>query len=142
MLAPADGIVTYVLDGRPDQPIGSVDERSVRKSAGDRHRVWPLPDAGAPPRGSITSRRGPGHEGQPIARVGNSGDQRTATSTFRRRRCRPLSGTSETIDLPQLLTTLHTYPLLFRDASLIRGGVETRPSAVEPRRGDVIRPTN
>jgi hypothetical protein len=27
VLAPADGTVTYVLDGHPDQPIGSVDER-------------------------------------------------------------------------------------------------------------------
>jgi hypothetical protein len=51
-------------------------------------------------------------------------------------------GDIQTIDLPQMLRTLHTYPLLFRDASLSRGGVETWPSAVDPRRGDVIRPTD
>ena len=46
-----------------------------------------------------------------------------------------------TIDGPKMLKTLHTYPLLFRRASLIRGGVETRATAVEPRRGDFVHPT-
>ena len=46
-----------------------------------------------------------------------------------------------TIDGPQLLKTLHTYPLLIRGASLTRDGVETQPTTVDPRRGDFIRPT-
>lgn len=46
-----------------------------------------------------------------------------------------------TADGPTMLKTLHTYPMLFRSASLIRGGVETRPTAVDRRRGDFIRPT-
>ena len=47
-----------------------------------------------------------------------------------------------TIDGPQIVKTLHTYPLLIRGVSLLRGGVETRPSAVDPRRGDFVRPTS
>jgi hypothetical protein len=46
-----------------------------------------------------------------------------------------------TIDGPQMQKTLHTYPLLFPGVSLLRGGVETRPIAVDPRRGDSVRPT-
>jgi hypothetical protein len=37
------------------------------------------------------------------------------------------------------MRSLHTYPLLFRDATLIRDGVESKPSAVDPRRGDIVR---
>jgi hypothetical protein len=43
------------------------------------------------------------------------------------------------IDGPRLLKTLHTYPLLFRGASLVRAGNESWPTAVDPRRGDFVR---
>ena len=39
-----------------------------------------------------------------------------------------------------MLRTLHTYPLLIRDAGLVRGGRETRPDAIDPRRGDIVGP--
>jgi murein DD-endopeptidase MepM/ murein hydrolase activator NlpD len=82
------------------------------------------------------------NEGQQIARVGNSGNTSAPHIHIQAQTLPTALGDIKTIDLPQMLTTLRTYPLLFRDASLIRGGVETRPSGVDPRRGDVIRPTN
>jgi hypothetical protein len=144
VLAPADGTVTYVLDGRPDQQTGSVDERYpsgnqlVIDIGGGRHLMM-----GHLREGSIKVNVGERvREGQQIARVGNSGNT-SAPHIHIQAQTLPIAlGDIETIDLPQMLRTLHTYPLLFRDASLIRDGVETLPSAVDPRRGDVIRPTN
>ena len=46
------------------------------------------------------------------------------------------------MDAAETLRNLHTYQLVFRDATLIRGGEETQPPAVDPRRGDIVRPTN
>ena len=50
VLAPADGTVTYVVDGHPDLPdrIGR-QPAPHRKPAGDRHRRRPLPVDGPPP---------------------------------------------------------------------------------------------
>jgi hypothetical protein len=144
VLAPAEGTVTYLLDGRPDQQIGSVDERYpsgnqlVVDIGGGRYLMM-----GHLRQGSITVNVGERvREGQQIARVGNSGNT-SAPHIHIQAQTLPIAlGDINTIDLPQMLRTLHTYPLLFRDASLIRDGLETSPSAVDPRRGDVIRPTN
>ena len=78
-------------------------------------------------------------EGEPIARVGNSGH--TSHPHLHIRAQTLPTGISDitTVDGPRLVATLHTYPLLFRGASLIRGGVETWPTAADPRRGDFIR---
>jgi len=72
-------------------------------------------------------------EGQPIARVGNSGH------TSHPQLPTGIADMS-TVDGPELVRTLHTYPLVFRGVSLVRRGVETRPVAVDPRRGDFVRP--
>ena len=103
-----------MLDGLPDQPIGSVDEHHpsgnslVIEIGGGRHVMM-----GHLRQNSITVWSGDRvREGQPIARVGSSGHS----------------------------SALRTYPLLFRDADLLRGGAETRPHAIDPRRGDIIRP--
>ena len=144
VLAPADGTVTYVLDGRLDQPIGSVDERYpsgnqlVIDIGGGRYLMM-----GHLRQGSITVKLGERvSEGQQIARVGNSGHT-SAPHIHIQAQTLPIAiGDIKMIDGPQMLRTLRTYPLLFRDASLSRGGVETLPSAVDPRRGDLIRPTH
>ena len=81
-------------------------------------------------------------ERQHIARVGNSGNTSAPHIHIQAQTLPTALGDIKTVDLPQMLRTLHTYPLLFRDASLIRHGVEVWPSAVDPRRGDVISPTN
>ena len=142
VLAPADGTVTFVLDGRPDQPIGSVDERypsgnQLVIDIGGGHYLM----MGHLRQGSITVAVGDRvSEGQPIARVGNSGNT-SAPHIHLQAQTLPIAiGDIESIDLPQMLRTLRTHPLLFRDASLIRDGVESRPSVIDPRRGDLIRP--
>ena len=142
MLAPADGAVTYVLDGLPDQPIGSVDEHYpsgnslVIDIGAGRHLMM-----GHLRQSSITVGVGEQvREGQQIARVGNSGNSSAPHVHIQAQTLPVALGDIEAVDLPQMLRTLHTYPLLFRDASLIRDGVEIRPPAVDPRRGDVVRP--
>jgi murein DD-endopeptidase MepM/ murein hydrolase activator NlpD len=142
VLASADGVVSYVLDGLPDQPIGSVDEHHpsgnslVIDIGGGRHVMM-----GHLRQDSITVRSGDRvREGQPIARVGNSGHS-SAPHLHIQAQTLPIAiGDIRATDLPQMLRTLRTYPLLFRDADLVRGGAETRPDAIDPRRGDIIRP--
>ena len=80
-------------------------------------------------------------EGQQIAQVGKSGYASHPHIHIQAQTLPTGIADITTIDGPQLLKTLHTYPLLFRGASLIRGGVEARPTALDPRRGDVVRPT-
>jgi hypothetical protein len=140
---PADGVVTFVLDGRPDLPIGSADDRYhagnhvVIDIGGGRFLMM-----GHIREGSIQVRVGDKvTEGQQIARVGNSGNTTAPHIHIQAQNLPTGIGDIRTIDAPELLRTLHTYPLLFRDATLIRGGVESRPPAVDPRRGDIVRPT-
>ena len=141
VLAPADGTVTYVVDGHPDLPIGSVDSQHptgnqlVIDIGGGRYLLM-----GHLRQGSITVNVGERvTEGQPIARVGKSGHTSPPHIHIQAQTLPTGIGDITTIDGPQMLRTLHTYPLLFRGASLIRGGVETRPTAVDPRRGDFVR---
>ena len=78
---------------------------------------------------------------RPMARVGKSGAS-CGPHLHIQAQTLPTGITDiTTIDGPQLLKTLRTYPLLFRGASLVRGGNESWPTAVDPRRGDFIRPT-
>ena len=144
VLAPADGTVTYVVDGHPDLPIGSVDSQHptgnqvVIDIGGGRFLLM-----GHLRQGSIAVRVGDRvADGQPIARVGKSGHSSHPHLHIQAQTQPTGIADITTIDGPQMLKTLHTYPLLFRDASLIRGGVETRPTAVDPRRGDFIRPVH
>jgi hypothetical protein len=58
-----------------------------------------------------------------------------------RRPCRPVSGTSGPSTPQRHCGTCTPTSCWFRDATLIRGGEETQASAVDPRRGDIVRPT-
>ena len=144
VLAPADGTVTYLVDGQPDLPIGSVDSQHptgnqvVIDIGGGRYLLM-----GHLRQGSIAVNVG-GRvtEGQPIARVGKSGASSHPHIHIQAQTLPTGIADIATVDGPQLVKTLHTYPLLFRDATLIREGVETRPTAVDPRRGDFVRPTH
>src|SRR5215203_33695 len=126
-LAPAGGTVTYVVDGHPDLPIGSVDSQHPTGNqlvidVGGGHYVL----MGHLRQGSITVNVGEGvTQGQPIARVGKSGH---ASHPHLHIQAQTLpTGITDitTIDGPQMLKTVHTYPLLFHGASIIRGGVAT-----------------
>jgi hypothetical protein len=91
VLAPTDGTVTFALDSRPDQPIGSVDSQYPTGNhlvidIGGGHYLL----MGHLREGSIAVNVGEQvTEGQPIARVGNSGASSAPPSTFRPRRCPP-----------------------------------------------------
>ena len=132
-----------VTDGHPDLPIGSVDSQHptgnqvVIDIGGGRYLLM-----GHLRQGSITVDVGERlTEGQPIARVGKSGDSSHPHIHIQAQTLPTGIADITTVDGAKMLKTLHTYPLLFRGASLIRDGVVTRPTAVDPRRGDFIRPT-
>jgi peptidase M23-like protein len=142
VLAPADGTVTYVVDGHPDLPIGLVDSQHPTGNQlvidiGGHYLLM-----GHLRQGSIIVNVGERvTEGQQIARVGKSGHSSHPHIHIQAQTLPTGIADLTTIDGPKMLKTLHTYPLLFRRASLIRGGAETRPTAVDPRRGDFVRPT-
>jgi hypothetical protein len=130
VLAPASGTVTYVVDGHPDLPIGSVDSQHPTGNQlvidiGGGHYLM----MGHLRQSSITVHVvKSGHTSHPHIHI----QAQTLPAGI---------ADLTTIDGSQMVKTLHTYPLLFRGATLIRGGVETRPTAVDPRRGDFVRPT-
>ena len=143
VLAPASGTVTYVVDEHLDLPIGSVDSRHptgnqlVIDIGGGRYLLL-----GHLRRCSIAVHVGDEvNEGAPIARVGKSGYSSHPHIHIQAQTLPTGIADVATIDGSQLVKTLHTYPLLFRGASLVRDGVETWPTSVDPRRGDVVRPT-
>jgi hypothetical protein len=143
VLAPADGTVTYVVDGHPDLPIGSLDSvhptgnQLVIDIGGGRYLLM-----GHLRQGSIAVNVGDQvAEGQTIARVGKSGQTSHPHIHIQAQNLPTGIADITTVDGPHLLKNLHTYPLLIRGASLTRHGVETRPAAVDPRRGDFVRPT-
>ena len=143
VLAPANGTVTYLIDGHPDLPIGTVDSQhpsgnQVVIDIGGGHYLL----MGHLRQHSITVNLGQGvTEGQPIARIGKSGHTSHPHLHIQAQTLSNGIADITIVDGPQLLKTLHTYPLLFRGVSLVRDGVETEPTVVDPRRGDFVRPT-
>jgi murein DD-endopeptidase MepM/ murein hydrolase activator NlpD len=79
-------------------------------------------------------------EGQQIALVGNSGNTTEPHIHIQAQTVQDGIGDINTSDVAETLRSLHTYQLIFRDATLTRGGVESRPSVVDPRRGDIVSP--
>jgi Peptidase family M23 len=143
VLAPADGVITYVVDGHPDQQIGSADHRHqagnqvVLDVGGGRYVMI----AHMHP-GSIRVRVGDRvRAGQQIGQVGNSGNTAEPHIHIQAQN-QPLSvdDVSAITDPGEFLRTAHTYPLVFRNMTLTRDGVTSTPSVVDPRRGDLLRP--
>jgi hypothetical protein len=143
VLAPADGVVTYVIDGHPDQQIGSADHvhqagnQVVIDVGGERYVMM----AHMHP-GSIRVKVGDRvRAGQQIGQVGNSGNT-SEPHIHIQAQAQPMS----VDDIPaikdpgEFLRTAHTYPLVFRDVALTRDGVTSTPSTADPRRGDLLRP--
>ena len=135
--------MTYAVDGHPDLPIGSVDGQhptgnQLVVDIGAGHYVL----MGHLRQGSIAVGAGE-HvtEGQEIARVGKSGHSSHPHLHLQAQTLPTGIADISAVDGPQLVKNLHTYPLLFRGASLIRDGVENSPTVADPRRGDVVRPT-
>jgi Peptidase family M23 len=144
VLAPADGTVTFVLDGRPDQQIGSTDRgyqagNNVVIDIGNGHFL----QMGHLSPGSIRVKFGDhGKLGQPIAKVGNSGNTTQPHLHIQAQTVGTGIGDVATMDAPAVLRTLHTIPLVFTDVVLTRRGVESEPAYVDPRRGDLVGPAS
>jgi len=142
VLAPADGTVTFVQDGRPDQQIGSTDShfQSGNNIVIDIGSGRYLMMAHLSP-GSIHVKVGDHVSlGQPIAKVGNSGNTTEPHLHIQAQTIGTGIGDVATMDAPALIRTLHTYPLVFTDVVLTRGGNESQTANVDPRRGDLVRP--
>jgi Peptidase family M23 len=144
VLAPAAGTVTFVLDGRPDVPIGSSDSQYpsgnniVIDIGGGRYLLIGhlSPD-------SIQVKVGDQVKlGQPLAKVGNSGNTSQPHLHIQAQSVGTGIGDLTTIDVPTFIRTLHTYPLVFTDVVLTRRGAEARPAGADPRRGDLLRPAS
>jgi len=140
LLAPASGVVTSVVDGLVDQPIGSAD---YEHQAGN-HLVIDFSEGrylmlAHLREGSIEVEVGDRvTAGQVIAQVGNSGNTTEPHVHIQALNLPSFELANE--DLVELLRTVRTYPLVLRDVILIRNGSESEPALVDPRRGDVVRP--
>jgi Peptidase family M23 len=144
VLAPADGFVTFVLDGRPDQMIGSRDNRYqsgnnvVIDIGGGRYLMM-----GHLSPGSIQAKVGEQVKlGQQIAKVGNSGNTTEPHLHIQAQSTGTGIGDVTTTDARAILRTLHTYPVVFSNVVFTRRGNESRPVTADPRRGDLLRPAD
>jgi hypothetical protein len=140
LLAPADGVVASVRDGLPDQPIGSVDHEHhagnyvVIDIGGGRYLM-----IGHLQQNTVRVAAGDAvAAGQVIARVGNSGNTDQPHIHIQAQNVGSFDDTTD--DPGELLRTVRTYPLLFEGVVLTRDGTASTPSAVDPRRGDLVRP--
>ena len=80
--------------------------------------------------------------GQPIAKVGNSGNTTEPHLHIQAQTVGTGFGDITTVDAPALIRTLQTYPLLFTDVVLTQRGSESQPVNADPRRGDLVRPVD
>jgi hypothetical protein len=142
LLAPVDGVVTSVVDGLADQPIGSVDPNPVNQAGnqvviaagGGRYIMF-----GHIRPGTIRVAVGDRvRTGQVIAQVGNSGNTDEPHVHIQAQNLPELDlGTDDPIGL---LRSIRTFPLVFRDVTLTRGGTVSTPTLADPRRGDLLTP--
>ena len=129
VLAPADGTVVSVSDVHPDAPVGNVGvtpptgNHILLDIGGGRYAVLAHLQQGS-------ARVGEGERvrpGQRIAAVGDSGDSLVPHLHF------------HVQDSPGFGEQVRTFPVVFGDAVLIRGGRESTPAVADLRRGDHIR---
>jgi len=128
VLAPADGTVVGVVDGRPDEPVGAIGQtpgqgNHIVLEIGDR-RYAVLAHL---QQGSV--RVGEGERvrrGQHIGAIGDSGNSLAPHLHF------------QVQDRPDTDETVRTFPVVFRDVVLIRNGRESTPAGADLRRGDHI----
>jgi hypothetical protein len=134
LLAPAAGRITALLDTRPDLAIGDSDRRHPEGNylvmdIGDGRYVM----MGHLKQGSARVEVGDRVRlGQALALVGNSGNTSEPHLHM------------QVQNVPSFDVAdagIRTYPILFRDAVLIRGGEARAPADVDARRNDSIRST-
>jgi Peptidase family M23 len=129
VLAPAKGTVVSVRDDLADEPVGVLDAKGnaiVLDIGGGRYVVFEHLQ-----QGSALVRAGQSvTQGQRIAAVGDSGGSFSPHLHV------------QIQDRPSLSSDdrgVRTFPMVFENTTLIRGGRESTPSTADLRRGDVIR---
>jgi hypothetical protein len=143
VLAPASGTVTEVVDKHADLSVGKRDSdcqsgNHIVLSVGAGRYV----EFSHLQHGSTRVSRGD-HvtAGQPLARVGNSGNTDLPHLHIQAMNRPTFPDCVSQIDDPVgLLHSTRTYPLLFRDVTLTRGDDVSGPLTADPRRGDVVAP--
>ena len=141
VLAPAAGTVTFILDGRPDQAIGSTDNRFqsgnniVIDIGGGRFLLM----GASQPRQHPGQGRRSGHARPTDCPGGNSGNTSEPHLHIQAQSAGTGIGDIATMDVPTIIRTLHTYPLVFSHMVLTRRGTESQPASANPRRGDLLR---
>lgn len=134
LLAPADGRITVLDDSRPDLAIGDSDRRHpegnylVMDIGGGRYVMMGHIKHGS----ALVDVGDQVRLGQPLAQVGNSGNTSEPHLHVQVQNV----GTFEDAD-----AGIRTYPILFRNAVLVRGGEADAPADVDARRNDSIRST-
>jgi hypothetical protein len=132
LVAPARGRITEVLDSRPNMAIGESDRRHPEGNylildIGNGRYVMMghlLPESVTVGVGDVVRR------GQPLARVGNSGNTSEPHLHIQ---------VQNRGDFQNTLGAQRTYPVLFSNTVLIRGGDAGSPGDADPRRNDFIR---
>lgn len=148
-LVPADGRVTSAEDRVRDQPVGEINSvqplgNHVVIGIGGGHYVL----MAHLKRGSLRVSNGDRvRRGQPIAEVGNSGQSSEPHLHLQIQNEPTFDIEQSSFDKPWYVVTntvigagsTRTYPILFRNVVLTRGGEERRPKETWVRRGDRIR---
>jgi len=126
VVAPADGRVVGVTEGYPDNPPGTNGDRAnhvIIDIGGDRYVVLVHVQ-----QGSVTVQAGDDVlRGQPIATVGNNGHSSAPHLHVQ------VQDTTAEMDAE------HTYPMVFRDVEITRGGAWPWGDTGELRTGDLVR---
>ena len=125
VLAPADGQIVKVADGFADTPPGTNGDQAnqlVIDIGGGR-----FVSMAHLKQGSVTVRVGDlVRSGHPLAEVGNSGHTNEPHLHL------------QVQDSPASANADRTYPIVFRDAEIVRGGVWPWGPSGEPRTGDLV----
>jgi len=136
LLAPADGEVVYVSDGLADRPAGSPDpdpahaegNQMIIDIGGGRFLYL----AHLQRHSALVMAGDTVRDGQALARVGNSGNSDEPHLHIQVQ-------DSAARDIHH--SGVHTYPILFRNVTLVRDGAVTHPARADLRRGDRFRAT-
>ena len=129
VLAPADGTVVSVSDVHPDEPVGD----TGRKPSYGNHVLLDIGSGHYVVLGHLqqgSARVGVGERvqlGQQVGSVGDSGDSLVPHLHL------------QVQDSADFGDHVRTFPIVFRDILLIRGGHESMPDEADLRRGDHIR---
>jgi hypothetical protein len=133
LLAPADGTVVFLSDSLPDRPPSSPDPDPAHAEGNQMvidigHGRY-LNVAHLEQNSALVNVGDQVHQGQALARIGNSGasDEPHLHIQVQNSRRADIHGAG-----------VRTFPILFRGVTLIRSGQTSHPSVADLRRGDRV----